>query len=158
MQFGEGGAGTFSDGKLTTGIKDPLCRKVVDELIAHGAPEEIGYSSRPHIGTDRLGAVVKAFREEIIALGGEVRFNCRLTDIIIANGVVQGVTCVHDGSAEDIETDTLLLCIGHSARDTVEMLYDKGADIIQKPFSVGVRIEHPRELIDKAQYLSLIHI
>lgn len=152
VQFGEGGAGTFSDGKLTTGIKDPLCRKVVDELIAHGAPEEIGYSSRPHIGTDRLGAVVKAFREEIIALGGEVRFNCRLTDIIIANGVVQGVTCVHDGSAEDIETDTLLLCIGHSARDTVKMLYDKGADIIQKPFSVGVRIEHPRELIDKAQY------
>ena len=75
-----------------------------------------------------------------------MRFNCRLTDIIIANGVVQGVTCVHDGSAEDIETDTLLLCMGHSARDTVKMLYDKGADIIQKPFSVGVRIEHPRGL------------
>ena len=81
VQFGEGGAGTFSDGKLTTGIKDPLCRKVVEELVAHGAPEEISYSSRPHIGTDRLGAVVKAFREEIISLGGEVRFGWKLTDI-----------------------------------------------------------------------------
>ncbi len=153
VQFGEGGAGTFSDGKLTTGIKDPLCRKVVEELISHGAPEEIGYSSRPHIGTDKLGAVVKAFREEIISLGGEVRFGCRLTDLIIANGVIQGITCKNpDGSVEDIETDTLLLCIGHSARDTVEMLYKKGIKIMQKPFSVGVRIEHPREMIDKSQY------
>lgn len=153
VQFGEGGAGTFSDGKLTTGIKDPLCRKVVEELVAHGAPEEISYSSRPHIGTDRLGAVVKAFREEIIALGGEVRFNWKLTDLIIANGVIQGISCRRpDGTHEDIETDTLLLCIGHSARDTVEMLYKKGITIIQKPFSVGVRIEHPREMIDKAQY------
>lgn len=152
VQFGEGGAGTFSDGKLTTGIKDPLCKKVVDELIAHGAPQEIGYSSRPHIGTDKLGAVVKAFREEIISLGGEVRFNSRLTDVIVANGVIQGVTVEKDGRSEDIETDTLLLCIGHSARDTVKMLYEKGVTMIQKPFSVGVRIEHPRELIDKAQY------
>ncbi len=153
VQFGEGGAGTFSDGKLTTGIKDSLCTKVLEELIAHGAPPEIGYSSRPHIGTDRLGAVVKAFREEIISLGGEVRFGCKLTDLIIANGVIQGVSCQNpDGSVEDIETDTLLLCIGHSARDTVEMLYKKGIKIIQKPFSVGVRIEHPREMIDKAQY------
>lgn len=153
VQFGEGGAGTFSDGKLTTGIKDPLCRKVVEELVAHGAPEEISYSSRPHIGTDRLGAVVKAFREEIISLGGEVRFGWKLTDLIIANGVIQGISCRRpDGTTEDIETDTLLLCIGHSARDTVEMLYKKGIIIIQKPFSVGVRIEHPREMIDKAQY------
>ncbi len=153
VQFGEGGAGTFSDGKLTTGIKDPLCRKVVEELVAHGAPEEISYSSRPHIGTDRLGAVVKAFREEIISLGGEVRFGWKLTDLIIANGVIQGISCRRpDGTTEDIETDTLLLCIGHSARDTVEMLYKKGITIIQKPFSVGVRIEHPREMIDKAQY------
>lgn len=153
VQFGEGGAGTFSDGKLTTGIKDSLCTKVLEELIAHGAPPEIGYSSRPHIGTDKLGAVVKAFREEIISLGGEVRFGCKLTDLIIANGVIQGVSCQNsDGSIEDIETDTLLLCIGHSARDTVDMLYKKGIKIIQKPFSVGVRIEHPREMIDKAQY------
>ena len=153
VQFGEGGAGTFSDGKLTTGIKDPLCRKVVEELVIHGAPEEIAYSSRPHIGTDRLGGVVKAFRQEIISLGGEVRFGCRLTDLIVANGVIQGITCVNsEGASEDIETDTLLLCIGHSARDTVEMLYKKGIKIMQKPFSVGVRIEHPREMIDKAQY------
>ena len=153
VQFGEGGAGTFSDGKLTTGIKDPLCRKVVEELVTHGAPPEISYSSRPHIGTDKLGAVVKAFREEIISLGGEVRFGWKLTDLIIANGVVQGISCCRpDGTSEDIETDTLLLCIGHSARDTVEMLYKKGIKIIQKPFSVGVRIEHPREMIDKAQY------
>lgn len=153
VQFGEGGAGTFSDGKLTTGIKDPLCRKVVDELVAHGAPEEISCSSRPHIGTDKLGAVVKAFREEVIALGGEVRFGWKLSDLIIANGSIQGVSCIRpDGTQEDIEADTVLLCIGHSARDTVEMLFRKGLNIIQKPFSVGVRIEHPRELIDKAQY------
>ncbi len=153
VQFGEGGAGTFSDGKLTTGIKDPLCRKVVEELITHGAPPEIGYSSTPHIGTDKLGAVVKAFREEIISLGGEVRFGWKLTDLIVANGVIQGVTVQNpNGGTEDIETDTLLLCIGHSARDTVEMLYKKGINIIQKPFSVGVRIEHPREMIDKSQY------
>ena len=153
VQFGEGGAGTFSDGKLTTGIKDPLCRKVVEELVNHGAPEEIAYSATPHIGTDKLGAGVKAFREEIISLGGEVRFGWKLTDLIIANGVIQGITCQKpDGGSEDIETDTLLLCIGHSARDTVEMLYKRGIKIIQKPFSVGVRIEHPREMIDKAQY------
>ena len=153
VQFGEGGAGTFSDGKLTTGIKDPLCRKVIDELALHGAPEEIKYSSRPHIGTDRLGAVVKAFREEIISLGGQVHFGCQMTDIVIANGVVYGVNYTDsNGSIHGIETDTLLLCIGHSARDTVEMLYKKGIKMMQKPFSVGVRIEHPRELIDKAQY------
>ena len=153
VQFGEGGAGTFSDGKLTTGIKDPLCRMVVDELAKHGAPEEIRYSSRPHIGTDRLGAVVKAIRGEIIRLGGEVHFKHKLTDIIVANGSVQGVTCrLPDGTLRDYETDTVLLCIGHSARDTVEMLHAKGINMQQKPFSVGVRIEHPREVIDKAQY------
>lgn len=153
VQFGEGGAGTFSDGKLTTGIKDPLCKKVVDELVSHGAPEEIAYSSLPHIGTDKLGGVVKNFRKEIISLGGEVRFGWKLSDLIIANGVIQGVTVISpDGSSADIETDTLLLCIGHSARDTVEMLYRRGIKIIQKPFSVGVRIEHPREMINKSQY------
>ncbi len=153
VQFGEGGAGTFSDGKLTTGIKDPLCRKVVEELVIHGAPREISFSSHPHIGTDRLGGVVKAFREEIISLGGEVHFGCRLTDIIIANGVIQGVSYEDkNGKTGDIETDTLLLCIGHSARDTLEMLYKRGIKMIQKPFSVGVRIEHPREMIDKSQY------
>ena len=153
VQFGEGGAGTFSDGKLTTGIKDPLCRKVIDELVAHGAPQEIKYSSHPHIGTDRLGGVVKAFREEIISLGGEVHFGTQITDIIIANGVVQGITYRNkEGGETDFETDTVIMSIGHSARDTIEMLYKKGIKMMQKPFSVGVRIEHPREMIDRAQY------
>ncbi len=153
VQFGEGGAGTFSDGKLTTGIKDPLCMKVLEELVAHGAPAEIMYSSTPHIGTDRLPGVVKSIRKEIESLGGEVLFNTQLTDIIIANGSVQGVTIRPQGKSEtDIETDSLLLCIGHSSRDTLEMLYRKGFNMIPKPFSVGVRIEHPRELIDKSQY------
>ncbi len=153
VQFGEGGAGTFSDGKLTTGIKDSLCRKIFLEFNAHGAPDEILYSSKPHIGTDKLGEVVKNLREEIISLGGEVLFGCRLTNIIVANGVVYGLTYINsEGSEIDIETDTLVLAVGHSARDTVEMLYSKGVKMMQKPFSAGARIEHPRELIDKAQY------
>ena len=153
VQFGEGGAGTFSDGKLTTGIKNEFCDKVVEELISHGAPEEIGYSATPHIGTDRLGEVVKNFRNEIISLGGEVNFNTRLTDLIIANGHIQGISVItSDSKSEDIETDTVILSIGHSARDTVEMLYKRGLDIMQKPFSVGARIEHPREMIDKSQF------
>ena len=153
IQFGEGGAGTFSDGKLTTGTKSPLIRKVLLELADKGAPQEILWSSKPHIGTDKLPAVVKAFREEILSLGGEVRFGCRLCDVIIANKAVHGVTYqTSDGQAVDLETDTLLLCIGHSARDTIEMLHRKGVQMMQKPFSVGARIEHPREFIDKAQY------
>ncbi|MCR5484301.1 MAG: hypothetical protein K6F09_01785 [Clostridiales bacterium] len=153
VQFGEGGAGTFSDGKLTTGIKDGLCKKVLEEFVAKGAPEEILYSSKPHIGTDKLGEVVKHFREEIISLGGEVLFGCRLTDVITFNKTVYGVTYTDpDGRSVDLETDTLLLCIGHSARDTIKMLYSKGVKMMQKPFSVGARIEHPREFIDKAQY------
>lgn len=152
VQFGEGGAGTFSDGKLTTGIKSPLCRKVFLELHAHGAPEEILYSGKPHIGTDKLGDVVKNMREEIIALGGEVKFGAKVTDLIIYNGCIQGVTYVENGKTVDVETDSVILSIGHSARDTVKMLYAKGIKMIQKPFSVGSRIEHPRELIDKAQY------
>lgn len=153
VQFGEGGAGTFSDGKLTTGIKDKLCRKVFLDFVEFGAPEDILYSWRPHIGTDRLAQVVKNIRREIIRLGGEVRFSCRLTDIIMFNGVVQGVTYTDSGNnSVDIETDSVILAVGHSAKDTIEMLYKKGFRIEQKPFSVGARIEHPRELIDRAQY------
>ena len=153
VQFGEGGAGTFSDGKLTTGTKSPLIRKVLLELADKGAPQEILWSAKPHIGTDKLPAVVKAFREEIISLGGEVRFGCRLTDVIVFNKAVQGVTYrTPGGGSVDLETDTLLLCVGHSARDTIEMLHRKGVQMMQKPFSVGTRIEHPREFIDKAQY------
>lgn len=152
VQFGEGGAGTFSDGKLTTGIKSQLCRKVFLEFYAHGAPEEILYSGKPHIGTDRLAAVVKNMREEIISLGGTVKFEAKLTDIIVYNGCVQGISYEEKGQQFDFETDSVIIAIGHSARDTVKMLYRKGITMIQKPFSVGARIEHPRELIDKAQY------
>lgn len=153
VQFGEGGAGTFSDGKLTTGIKDTLCRQIFLEFVRHGAPEEILWSATPHIGTDRLGAVVKSIREEVIALGGEVLFNTTLTGLIVANGFIHGVDYLSpDGKTLQIETDSLILAIGHSARDTVQMLYDSGVKMMQKPFSVGARIEHPRELINRAQY------
>ncbi len=153
VQFGEGGAGTFSDGKLTTGIKDPLCRQVFLDFVEFGANEDILYSWLPHIGTDRLCCIVKNIRNEIIRLGGEVRFNCQLTDIFAFNGVIQGVSyCDKSGEKHDIETDALILAVGHSARDTVEMLYNKGIKMMQKPFSVGARIEHPREMIDKSQY------
>ena len=152
VQFGEGGAGTFSDGKLTTGIKSPFIREVLQELYAAGAPEEILYAAKPHIGTDRLAVVVQNIRKKIQSLGGEVRLECRLDDLIVANGFIHGVTYTHHGQSADIETDAVILAIGHSARDTVEMLYRHGAEIIQKPFSVGARIEHPQKLIDRAQY------
>ena len=145
MQFGEGGAGTFSDGKLTTGIKDKRCRRVFEKFCEHGAPSEIMYSATPHIGTDRLAGVVKAIRKTVEGRGGEFMFNTKLCDLIIYNGHIQGITVCHkDGSKEDIETDTVILSIGHSARDTLEMLRLKGIDMMQKPFSVGVRIEHRR--------------
>ncbi|MBE6791282.1 MAG: hypothetical protein E7535_08870 [Ruminococcaceae bacterium] len=153
VQFGEGGAGTFSDGKLTTGIKDSRCRFVLESLYEFGAPESILYSAHPHIGTDKLVDVVKNIREKIISLGGEIRFGCCLTDIYKSNGYIQGIAYRdNNGSCEDLETDCLILCIGHSARDTVEMLYSHGIRMEQKPFSVGVRIEHPQELINKALF------
>ncbi len=152
VQFGEGGAGTFSDGKLTTGIKDERQTKVFQEFVSHGAPEQIMYSNYPHIGTDKLKDVVKSIREEIIQNGGEVIFNAKLTDLIIYNHFIQGITYTHNNQEIDFETDAVILAIGHSARDTLEMLYDKNINMIQKPFSVGTRIEHPREFIDKAQY------
>lgn len=153
IQFGEGGAGTFSDGKLNTGIKDPRQRKVYDDFVRFGAPEEIRYTHNPHIGTDKLVEVVKNIRREVIRLGGDVRFGCTLTDLIIANSAIHGVTYTEeDGHTVDLETDTVVLALGHSARDTVDMLFRKGIRMIQKPFSVGARIEHPREFIDRAQY------
>ena len=153
IQFGEGGAGTFSDGKLTTGIKDPRQNKVMKDFVKFGAPEAILYTNYPHIGTDNLVHVVKNIREEIIRLGGEVHFGATLTDLIIANQYIHGVTYVtEDGASHDLETDCVVLALGHSARDTVEMLYRKGITMMQKPFSVGARIEHPRESIDRAQY------
>ena len=153
IQFGEGGAGAFSDGKLTTGIKDSRVRKVFQELCRGGAPEEIMYSALPHIGTDKLKIVVKNMRREIISLGGEFRFETTLTDLIIYNDCIQGVTLTDkNGGTQDFETDTVILAIGHSARDTVEMLFNKGVPMMQKPFSVGARIEHKQEMINASQY------
>lgn len=153
VQFGEGGAGTFSDGKLTTGIKDSRCKEVLRVLKENGAPEEILYSSKPHIGTDKLCSVVKNIRNSIIELGGEIQFGCKLTDIIVANEAVHGISyCDKKNSTYDIETDCIVLCIGHSARDTFEMLLHKGVKLEQKAFSIGARIEHRQEMINKAQY------
>ncbi len=149
VQFGEGGAGTFSDGKLTTGIKDKRVKKVLDEFHRHGAPEEIMYLSKPHIGTDNLRGMVKNIREDIISLGGEIRFSARLTDIEIENGRVNGVIV---NGRERIKTNKLVLAAGHSARDTLEMLRGYGIKMEAKTFSVGVRIEHKQSDINRAQY------
>lgn len=152
VQFGEGGAGTFSDGKLNSGTKDVRQRKVFEEFVAHGAPDEILYNAKPHIGTDNLKITVKNIRKEIIGLGGTVMFETQLTDINTKNGQVISAVVVKDGKTEVIETDSIILAIGHSARDTFEMLYDKKIPIEAKPFSVGARIEHLREQIDRSQY------
>ncbi len=148
IQFGEGGAGTFSDGKLNTGTKDKRQRKVLDEFIKHGAPEEIGYMGKPHIGTDLLSGIIKNMRNEIISLGGEVRFGCRLEDIYISDNHIAGIKT----NKGDIDTDCVILATGHSARDTVRMLYSHNVLMERKSFSVGVRIEHPQKLINDALY------
>lgn len=152
VQFGEGGAGAFSDGKLNTGIKDVRCRAVLEALFAAGAPEEILYQARPHVGTDRLPGVVKNIREEIIALGGEVLFETKLTEIVIDSGSVRGVIAICAGERMEIACDDLILAIGHSARDTFEMLHALGIDMSPKPFSIGARIEHSQMLVDRSQY------
>ena len=152
IQFGEGGAGAFSDGKLTTGIKDKRCQTVLKELYDHGAPEEILYLARPHIGTDKLPQVVAAIREEILALGGDVRFSAKLTGIRVKAGQMEAVEYTDEAGKNEIATDTLIIAIGHSAADTQQMLFQAGVNMIQKPFSVGTRIEHPQSLINKSQY------
>lgn len=152
VQFGEGGAGAFSDGKLTTGTGDGRIRYVLEELAAAGAPEEILTDAKPHIGTDRLPGVVKNIRERIISLGGQVLFETRLTDIITAGGRVTGVKLQSREGERVIPCEKLILAVGHSARDIFELLHKKGLPLSAKPFSVGVRIEHPAELIDRAQY------
>lgn len=149
VQFGEGGAGTFSDGKLTTLIRDLRCRKVLEELVLAGAPEEIMYINKPHIGTDILKVVVKNLRKKIVALGGEVRFNSRIDNLLVNKGKVEGVMV--DGLG-GLEADVVILAIGHSARDTFRAIYEKGIQMIPKAFSLGVRVEHPQGLIDRAQY------
>lgn len=152
VQFGEGGAGAFSDGKLTTGTKDSRQRKVLEEFVLHGAPEEILWNAKPHIGTDKLKPTVKRLREEIIRLGGSVFFETKLTGFVVKNGAVSAAEIERGGKTELIETDKIILAIGHSARDTLEMLEAKKLPMEAKPFSVGARIEHLREKIDKAQY------
>ena len=151
VQFGEGGAGTFSDGKLHTQIKDPrhLGMKVLREFVKAGAPDEILHISKPHVGTFRLVSMVEKIREEIVSLGGEFRFESRVTDVEIDDGQVRGVVLA---SGERIETDHVILAIGHSARDTFQMLYDRGVYVEAKPFSVGFRIEHPQSLIDQCRF------
>jgi uncharacterized FAD-dependent dehydrogenase len=151
VQFGEGGAGTFSDGKLYSQIKDPrhYGRKVLQEFVKAGAPEEILWASRPHIGTFRLVSMVEKMRATIQSLGGEVRFESRVSDIEIVDGRVRGVILA-DG--EHIDADHLVLAVGHSARDTFQMLSDRGVYLEAKPFSIGLRIEHPQSLIDRSRY------
>ncbi len=151
VQFGEGGAGTFSDGKLYSQIKDPkhYGRKVIKEFIKAGAPAEIQYVSHPHIGTFRLVGMVEEMRQTIIELGGEIRFESRVDDIHIENKQVQGVTLQ---TGEMIATNHLVLAVGHSARDTFEMAHQCGVYMEAKPFSIGFRVEHPQSLIDSARY------
>jgi uncharacterized FAD-dependent dehydrogenase len=154
VQFGEGGAGTFSDGKLYSQIKDPrhLGRKVLTEFVKAGAPEEILYVSKPHIGTFRLVGMVEAMRHEIESLGGEIRFQQRVTDVLIEDGPdgkrIGGVVLA---SGETLKSRHVVLALGHSARDTFEMLHARGVTMEAKPFSVGFRIEHPQSLIDRAR-------
>lgn len=152
VQFGEGGAGTFSDGKLNTGTKDNRGRKVLEEFVKHGAPKEILYNAKPHIGTDNLPVAVKNIRNEIINLGGKVMFETTLTDIIIKNNQVNGVVVKTKNGEEKIDCNNLVLALGHSARDTFEKLKNIQIPMEQKPFSVGARIEHLQSKINKAQY------
>lgn len=154
VQFGEGGAGTFSDGKLNTMVKDPTGRgrRVLNTFVRFGAPEEICYLQKPHIGTDRLGEVVQAMRKEIISLGGEVWFDTRFCELSIVDNRITGIQYERDGQIRQYETDTVVLATGHSARDTFGMLYDLGIPMEAKSFAVGVRMEHPQEMIDENQY------
>ena len=151
VQFGEGGAGTFSDGKLYSQIKDPLHygRKVLVEFVKAGAPEEILYVAKPHIGTFRLVGMVEQMRREIERLGGEVRFQQRVSGLQIERGRVRGVTL---SSGEEVSGEQVILALGHSARDTFEMLHRAGVFMEAKPFSIGFRIEHPQSLIDRARF------
>lgn len=153
IQFGEGGAGTFSDGKLTTNTRDPRCRSVLETLVAAGAPEEILWQARPHVGTDLLTGVVKRLRREIQELGGEVSFGMRLADVVLDQNSALSRVVFHSGAgSQEFPADTLILATGHSARDTFELLHRHGAHLVQKPFSVGVRIEHTQEMVNRAQY------
>ncbi len=160
VQFGEGGAGTFSDGKLYSQIKDPrhLGRKVMQEFVKAGAPPEILYVARPHIGTFKLVKVVENIRAQIVALGGEIRFEQRVTDVLIEDGPggkhLRGLTVLDQASGEtqELRADQVIMALGHSARDTFAMLHERGVYIEAKPFSIGFRVEHPQGIIDRARW------
>ncbi|MEZ9764677.1 NAD(P)/FAD-dependent oxidoreductase [Vibrio splendidus] len=151
VQFGEGGAGTFSDGKLYSQVKDPkhYGRKVIEEFVAAGAPEEILYVSKPHIGTFKLVTMIEKMRASIIELGGEIRFSTRVDDVHMEDGQITGLTL---SNGEEIKSRHVVLAVGHSARDTFEMLHDRGVYMEAKPFSVGFRIEHKQAMIDEARF------
>jgi uncharacterized protein len=151
VQFGEGGAGLFSDGKLYSQIKDPKFygRKVMHEFVRAGAPEEILFVSKPHIGTFRLTGIVEKMRAEIVELGGEVRFESKVTDVLIENGRIEGVMLE---SGETLHSRHVVLALGHSSRDTLRMLERRGVFLEPKPFAIGFRIEHPQSLIDRARF------
>lgn len=169
VQFGEGGAGTFSDGKLNTLVKDPLGRNrlVLETLVEFGADPAILYQNKPHIGTDVLGTVVKCIRQEIIRLGGSVRFGCQVTDLVVEQGQIRGVVIEEErppGAGEQqavaspaarqeiLPAAVVVLAVGHSARDTFSMLLERGIPMEQKAFAVGLRIQHPQEMINRSQY------
>ena len=149
LHFGEGGAGTFSDGKLTTLIHDPRCRKVLEEFVAAGAPADILFLSKPHLGSDRLPAIVKNIRQTIIALGGEVRFSCCVSGLNVKDNKIAGVEVSGQGF---LAGPVVILAPGNSARDTLAMLLESGVKLQAKPFSIGVRVEHPQRWLDETQY------
>lgn len=152
VQFGEGGAGTFSDGKLTTGTHDPRLSHVMETFVAFGAPEDILWQHKPHVGTDILRVVVKNIREELKRLGAEVRFGHRFTGLDLEKGALRAITVEDGPSSYTMPCDALVLAPGHSARDTFRMLRDAGADMEPKPFAIGVRIEHRQAAVSEAQY------
>ena len=153
VQFGEGGAGTFSDGKLTTGVNDPRVSHVFDIFVSHGAPADIKWSHKPHIGTDVLRGVVKSIRGELLSLGADIRFEHQLTGLLQADGRLTGLSVMDDAwGPYTLPCDALVLAPGHSARDTFQMLYDFGLPMERKSFAVGVRIEHSQEAVSRAQF------
>ena len=152
VQFGEGGAGAFSDGKLNTGTKNERGRWVLQQFVRFGAQEEILYDAKPHVGTDVLFHVIQNLREEVLRLGGEVRFGARLTGLETQDGRITGVRWIEDGAERSFACRDVILAIGHSARDTFRWLHAAGIPMQPKPFAMGVRIEHPQAVIDRAQY------
>ena len=152
IQFGAGGAGTFSDGKLVTRINDPRCSYVLERFVEFGAPEEILWLAKPHVGTDKLLSVVDGIAKRITELGGEIRYNTKLCDVTLSNGRVSSIKTETNGLADALECSALILAVGHSARDTCDMLAERGFTLLPKPFSVGVRAEHLQRDIDDALY------